>query len=78
MSVNTVPFQRTDISMQPLGPVPTKIFKANTTEPTNMTGSNPTELVDILAVLPGGIIKSNLSWIPPNPHQSYSINYVLT
>jgi hypothetical protein len=27
---------------------------------------NPDGPVDILAVLPGGIIKSNLSWIPPN------------
>jgi hypothetical protein len=29
-------------------------------------GTNPIEPVDILAILAGGIIKSNLSWIPPH------------
>ena len=41
------------------------------TEPTFSTAidrcTNPTEPANILANLPGGIIKSNLSWIPPNP-----------
>jgi hypothetical protein len=27
------------------------------------------EPIDILAILPGGIIESNLSLIPPNPHR---------
>jgi hypothetical protein len=32
---------------------------------------HPTEPVNILAILPtGGIIKSNLSWIPPNLQDS--------
>jgi hypothetical protein len=29
MSINTEPFQRTDISTQPLGPASIKMFKAN-------------------------------------------------
>jgi hypothetical protein len=33
-------------------------------------GTSPIEPVNILAILSGGIIKSNLSCIPPNPHLS--------
>lgn len=45
-------------------------FNALAVEPDYMQRPNPDGPVDILAVLPGGIIKSNLSWIPPNLHQS--------
>ena len=35
--------------------------------------TNPIEPVDILAILASGILKSNLSHIPPNPDQRLSI-----
>jgi hypothetical protein len=45
------------------------------TEPTFGTYKRaiPFEPVYVLAILPSGVIKSNLSCIPPNPYQLQSI-----